>query len=230
MQTYANYYKQSLRELSSLEKGKKPKLLLHACCGPCSCFPLTFLCPYFDVTIYYGNSNIYPESEFLRRREELIKLLQDLKRDYGFEVNLVMPEYNHIEYMEDLRVFSKMREGGARCFLCYRKRMEEAYDYAESNDFDFFTTVMTISRQKNSQVLNRIGEELEKKHKKCKYFYSDFKKDGGIEKGRQMRIHYDLYNQLYCGCEYSLLSARNRLGEEEWNKLSSEIETNLPKN
>jgi hypothetical protein len=59
-QAYVNYYQKSLKELEDLPKDKKPKLLLHACCGPCSCFPLTFLCPHFEVTIYFNNSNIYP--------------------------------------------------------------------------------------------------------------------------------------------------------------------------
>jgi predicted adenine nucleotide alpha hydrolase (AANH) superfamily ATPase len=62
---------------------------------------------------------------------------------------------------------------------------------------------MTISRQKDSQILNKIGKELEAQHTKTKYFYSDFKKNKGIDVAREMRIHYDLYNQLYCGCKYT---------------------------
>src|SRR5574344_96631 len=72
---YVNYYKKSLEILDSLPKGEKPSLLLHACCGPCSCFPLTFLCPHFEVTIYFNNSNIFTESEYLRRLEELKKFI-----------------------------------------------------------------------------------------------------------------------------------------------------------
>ena len=88
--------------------------------------------------------------------------------------------------------------------------MEEAYDYAESHGFDYFTTVMTISRQKSSPVLNAIGLGLEKQNKHCRYFISDFKKNGGIEKGRQIRLKYGLYNQLYCGCEYSFQAMKKR--------------------
>lgn len=210
MQAYVNYYKRSLQELEHLPQKKKPTLLLHACCGPCSCFPLTFLCPHFDVTIYYGNSNIFPQDEFLRRRSELKRLLEDIRRDYGYEVQVIEPVYDHERYMEDLRELANEREGGARCRKCYEKRMKEAFDYAEEHDFDYFTTVMTISRQKNSQILNEIGKKLEASHSRTKYFYSDFKKNNGIEIGRQMRIHYDLYNQEYCGCEYSLAQAKRR--------------------
>lgn len=202
-----NYYKVSLEEIKKLDLSHgKPKLLLHACCGPCSCFPLTFLCPYFDVTIYYGNSNIYPAEEFYRRRGELEALLGYVKRDYGFDVKLIMPEYDHEKYMEDLRPYANEPERGKRCLLCYEKRMEEAYQYAEAHGFDYFTTVMTISRQKDSLVLNRIGEKLGKKHPTVPYFHSDFKKNNGILKGAEIRKHYGLYNQTYCGCEYSLAS------------------------
>ncbi len=206
-ENYINYYKVSLKELEAIDQSKgKPKLLLHACCGPCSCFPLTFLCPHFDVTIYYGNSNIYPAEEFYRRRGELESLLKYLEKDYGFHVELIMPEYEHEKYMEDLRPYGNEPERGKRCLLCYEKRMEEAYQYAEDHGFDYFTTVMTISRQKDSPTMNRIGEELQKKHPTVRYFYSDFKKNDGILKGAEMRRHYGLYNQTYCGCEYSLAS------------------------
>ena len=198
-----NYYLISLEELKNLRTDAKPKLLLHACCGPCSCFPLVFLCPHFDVTIFFNNSNIYPEEEYTRRLEELKKLLGFYKRDYGYEVNLIVRPYNNLEYMKDLLPYKDLREGGTRCQLCYEKRMSEAYDYAEENGFDYFTTVMTISRQKDSQIMNSIGKKLEAKHSKCKYFYSDFKKNAGIDKARELRLHYELYNQQYCGCQIS---------------------------
>lgn len=198
-----NYYKKSVAEIESLPLGKKPKLLMHVCCGPCSCFPLTFLCPHFDLTLYFNNSNIYPEAEYQRRLDELLKLLEYVKRDYGYEVKVITKPYKNEEYMKDLSAYANEREGGARCRLCYRKRMAEAYDFAEENGFDYFCTVMTISRQKDSQILNAIGKELEPLHPHTKYFYSDFKKNKGIDKGQELRDHYFLYKQGYCGCVYS---------------------------
>ncbi len=197
-----NYYDLGEKEIASFGE-RKPRLLMHVCCGPCSCFPLTYLCPHFDVTLYYGNSNIYPEEEFYRRRGELEKLLVELKKDYGFEVKLIMPPYDNEAYMKDLEPYKDDPECGYRCQLCYRKRMEEAYDYAEEQGYEYFCTVMTISRQKSSQILNLIGSDLEKSHPKTKYFYSDFKKKDGIAKGKAMREQYGLYNQTYCGCRYS---------------------------
>lgn len=200
-----NYYLESLKEIDKIDAlEKRPSLCMHVCCGPCSCWPLLFLCPHFDLTLYFNNSNIYPEEEFTHRLEELKKLLSYIKRDYGYEIKLVVRPYDYENYVKELEPFANEPEGFNRCQICYRKRMEEAYDYAENEGFDYFTTVMTISRQKNSQIMNLIGKELEKSHQKTRYFYSDFKKDNGSLKGREIREKYDLYNQLYCGCAYSL--------------------------
>ena len=185
-----NYYKKSLEELEALPKDKKPSLLLHACCGPCSTFPLTFLCPHFDVTIFFNNSNIYPSEEYFRRLNELKKFLEFFKRDYE-------------NYNKDLEKFADQDEGKERCFLCYEKRMDQAFNFANENGYDFFTTVMTISRQKNSQKINEIAGKLQEKYGKTHYFFSDFKKNKGIDVAREMRIHYDLYQQLYCGCKFT---------------------------
>jgi len=207
-EAYINYYKKSLELLKNVASSPKPTLLLHACCGPCSTFPLTFLCPHFAVTIYYNNSNIFPEAEYARRLEELKRFLVLFKRDYGYDVNLIVPPYDPAGYDEFLRPYGDMKEGQLRCHLCYKKRMEEAYDFATKEGYDWFTTVMTISRQKDSEILNAIAKELEPAHLPTKYFYSDFKKNKGIDLAREMRIHYDLYNQLYCGCRYSLKTSK----------------------
>lgn len=203
-QAYINYYKKSLEIIDEVKgKPKKPRLLLHACCGPCACWPLRFLTPYFEVTIYFNNSNIYPEREYERRLLELEKLLSFFKRDYGEDISLIVTNYDNEAYNKDLEPLKDEPEGGKRCLVCYHKRMKQAYDYAEANGFDYFTTVMSISRQKNSQILNSIGKELESSHAHTKYFYSDFKKEKGIDFGREMRLQYNLYNQLYCGCKYT---------------------------
>lgn len=201
--TKVNYYQVSLKEMGAIPEGNKPSLLLHSCCGPCACWPLLFLCKKFQVTIYFNNSNIYPSNEYYRRLEELKKLLVCIKTDYGYDVNLVVTPYKNEEYTRSLMPYKDDPEGGRRCKLCYEKRMKEAYDYAEANAFDYFCTVMTISRQKDSQVMNEIGKKLEQTHQKTKYFYSDFKKANGFMLGRDLRIKYGLYNQNYCGCVYS---------------------------
>ena len=81
--------------------------------------------------------------------------------------------------------------------------MDEAYAYASAHNYDYFTTVMTISRQKDSQKLNEIGKALSEKYPYVKYFYSDFKKHGGQERRDEIVKEHDLYQQNYCGCIYS---------------------------
>ena len=111
-------------------------------------------------------------------------------------------DYDNDSYNEMLDEYGDMDEGLSRCFKCYRTRMENCYKYAEENGYDYFCTVMTISRQKSSQVMNKIGIDLSKKYK-TKYFLSDFKKNKGIDRAREIRIEYNMYNQQYCGCIYS---------------------------
>ena len=208
-----NYDKLALEEMERIkESGKRPTLLMHVCCGPCSCYPLTLLCPVFDVTLYYNNSNIYPPSEFGRREEELKTLLKNVKKDYGFDVEVIVPPYDNEAYNAFLAPYAEEKEGGPRCKLCYEKRMREAYDYAEAHGFDYFCTVMTISRQKSSIILNAVGADLEKEGHKTKYFFSDFKKRDGLLKGKAIREKYGLYNQDYCGCIYSLQERNKRKG------------------
>lgn len=205
-----NYYLDSLDEIKTFSKDKKPTLLIHVCCGPCAIFPMTFLCPHFDVTIFYDNSNIYPKEEYDKRLNELRRVLSFIKRDYGHDIKLIVAPYDHEEYMQDIIPYKDTREGGQRCLVCYEKRMSKGYQYAEDHGFDYFTTVMTISRQKDSQVLNQIGSKLSASHPKTRYFHSDFKKAGGQDKAREMRLFYELYSQDYCGCEYSLAEAEIR--------------------
>lgn len=199
-----NYYKKSIEEIKKLDY--KPSLLLHSCCGPCVTYPLTFLYEHFDITIFYNNSNIYPESEYNLRLNELKEFV---KNNYP-DIKIIIPPYNNEEYNKFLKSFKEMPEGQERCFACYAKRMDEGFLYASENNFEYYTTTMTVSRQKNSQKLNKIGSLLEKKYKNVKYFYSDFKKKDGILIGSRIAKENNMYRQDYCGCIYSFNDKTNR--------------------
>ena len=204
MEKKINYHFQSLGVIAEVDRqSAKPKLLLHACCAPCSTYTLLFLCPHFEVTIYYSNSNIFPFEEYEKRYNELVRFLEDFRKKEEFIVRLLAPKYDNDQFNIDLEPFADLPEGSKRCLICFEKRMGQAYAFAEENGFDYFTTTMTISRQKDSQIINAIGRKLEAQHSKTKYFFSDFKKDKGIDIARQMRDDYDLYQQTYCGCKYT---------------------------
>ena len=202
--TYKNYYQRSIMEMDLIKRegNKRPTLAFHVCCGPCACWPLWFLTPTFKITIIYYNPNIYPRAEYDRRLSELKRYVEIFNNIKNADVELLEFSYDHEEHMKKLKPYAECKEGGERCHLCYELRMDACYKYAEEHNFDYFTTVMTISRQKDSQILNQIGEKLSSKYR-TKYFYSDFKKKGGDDRRRELINKYCLYNQLYCGCEYS---------------------------
>lgn len=198
------FYDWSINEIAKNQHSLHKKTIgIHACCAPCSLFPIEFLYPTFHLVILYSNANIYPENEYEKRKNELIKYLELFNQDKDDKIELVLFDYDHETYMKDLNPLKYEKEGGQRCSLCYKKRMSEAYKYAYEHKYDYFTTVMSISRQKNAEKLNEIGHKLEQKYLPTKYFYSDFKKKNGDLKAHQLKKKYNLYNQLYCGCEYS---------------------------
>lgn len=197
-----NYYLMSLKELQKIhaEYDRKPRLLLHACCAVCASFPLEFLSGHFELTVYFNNSNIWPKEEHDRRLSELQRYLKET----GSKADLITVPYDHESYMKPLKPMKDDPEGFGRCFYCYAVRMNQAYTYAEAHGYDFFTTVMSISRQKDSQKMNEIGKSLSRLHPGTAYFYSDFKKGGGQVRKEELSALHNLYRQDYCGCEYSV--------------------------
>ena len=194
---YNKEFEKELKKISNLEK--KPTLLLHVCCGPCFTYPYEMIKDYFDITIIYNNSNIYPEEEYQRRLNELKEYLK--VRNTGIKV-IEFP-YDNETYNKDLEPFADQREGMDRCRICFRKRLGQAIDCAETNNFDYVGTVMSISRFKNSQDLNKIGLELSE-GKNVKWLPADFKKNGGYEKSLSIVREYKMYFQHYCGCKFSI--------------------------
>lgn len=213
-----NYYNMMADEFEKIKSlGRKPKLLMHVCCGPCSTFPTELLTPLFDLTLHFNNSNIYPSNEYYRRLDELKKYL-DIVNEGKIEedqVKIIVTDYQNDEYNKFLSIRKDDKEGQQRCFMCYEKRMDEAMNYASINNFDYFTTVMTISRQKNSQKLNEIGKKLIEKYPNVKYLFSDFKKKKGINRKEELTNLYQMYRQQYCGCVYSYNEYLRRLKEKE---------------
>ena len=183
------------------KSGKRPRLLLHACCAPCSSYVLEYLARYFDITVYFFNPNIYPESEFDFRANGLVELLNKMPTDN--KVDVVIEEFNSEIFYNLVKGREEDAEGGARCKMCYRQRLESSAEYASKNGFDYFTTTLSISPYKNSVWLNEIGGELSEVYGVA-YLFSDFKKKNGYKRSCELSEQYGLYRQNYCGCEFSL--------------------------
>ena len=179
---------------------EKKTLLLHACCAPCSSYVIEYLSNYFDITILFYNPNINNDIEYNKRLQELERFVKEFKTNNP--VKVISLGYNHDEYLQTILGLEEEKEGGSRCLKCYRLRIEKTFEYAKQYNFDYVTTTLTISPLKNSQVINKIGSELENIYH-INYLYSDFKKKEGYKRSIVLSHEYNLYRQDYCGCEFS---------------------------
>lgn len=200
-----NNYQKFLDTVSRIDKSKKPSLLLHVCCAPCSTACLEVLDQYFDITVFYYNPNIAPFEEYQKRLQEEQKFLQSAYP----HISVVEVGYENEKFCQIASGLEGLAEGGERCKKCYRLRLEKSAEFAKQNGFDFFTTTLTVSPYKNSLVLNQIGEDIGKQFG-VEYLTSDFKKNDGYKRSIELSKQYGLYRQDYCGCQYSK-QARERL-------------------
>ena len=181
---------------------KKIKILIHACCAPCSSGVLEELKQHAEITIYYYNPNTYPYEEYLKRYEEFSKL--------PYQFDIINEYYNEEEYLEYVKDYKDLKERSLRCYKCYELRIKQTAKKAKELGYDFFTTTLSISPYKNSKWINEIGLKCEEEFN-IKFLYSDFKKNEGYKKTIVLSKEYDLYRQEYCGCRYSLDELKERI-------------------
>ena len=198
-ENYSNKCEEMLKSFT-----ERKKLLLHSCCGPCSSYVISYLSNFFDMTILYYNPNIAPYEEYLKRKEEQIKVISELNRDLNANITILDCDYDNNLYNKLIKGLENEPERGSRCKICYRMRMEKTASEARDNDndYDYFCTTLSVSPYKNVNWINEIGEELAKKYD-VKWLYSDFKKKDGYKKSIELSKKYNLYRQDYCGCIYS---------------------------
>ena len=206
-----NYQKQLEEVLKRMkEEGKRKRLLLHACCAPCSSYCLEYLREAFALTVFYYNPNQTEQEEY-RRREEEEKRLIDLMNGQGgsSQIEILEGRYEPERFLEAAKGLETCKEGGERCVRCFALRLGETARVAAEGGFDFFTTSLTISPLKNSALLNRIGAQAGERYGD-RFLPSDFKKNNGYLRSTQLSRLYDLYRQNYCGCIYSKVEASDR--------------------
>lgn len=193
-----NYAQQMDAVIAALGE-QRPRLLLHACCGPCSSAVLEQLSEHFDVTVLYYNPNTWPPEEYHRRGEELERFVAAA---HPLGVTVIQDRYEPREFYDAVAGLEAEPERGGRCTVCYRLRMRRAAEYAAANGFAWFTTTLSISPHKDAARINQIGQELEEEFG-VRHLPSDFKKHNGYLRSLQLSEEYGLYRQDYCGCEFS---------------------------
>ncbi len=174
----------------------QPKLLLHSCCGPCSTAVIERLKNNFDITVYFFNPNIEPLEEYDKRKYNQIKVLEK------YNIKYVDNDYNNQLFKNIASNLENAKEGGLRCYKCYNLRLKETAIKAKEDNFEYFTTTLTISPSKDSQIINQIGNSLSIENN-IKYLPGDFKKNNGYLRSIELSKELDLYRQQYCGCLYS---------------------------
>lgn len=182
------------------EKNITPNLLLHSCCGPCSSYVIEYLNEYFNITILYYNPNISPYEEYLKRKEEQIKLINSIETKN--KINIIDCDYDNDIYEEKIKGLEKEPEKGKRCTVCFDLRLDYTAKKAKTLNYNYFCTTLTVSPYKNSELINKIGKEKQEKYN-INWLYSDFKKNNGYKRSIELSKKYNLYRQNYCGCVYS---------------------------
>ena len=196
-----NYQKELDKLILKLDKEEHvPTLLLHSCCAPCSSYVLEYLSQYFQITVFYYNPNIYPESEYSKRIIEQQKLIDELPAKH--KISFVAGKYDKDRFYDMAKGLEDAREGGERCMRCYELRLREAAELARDGGYEYFTTTLSISPMKNAQKLNEIGQRVGEEYG-VQYLLSDFKKKNGYKRSIELSGIYGLYRQDYCGCEFS---------------------------
>lgn len=181
-----------------------PSLLLHSCCGPCSTAVIENLIDDYNITIFFYNPNITDNKEYQRRKEAQLTVIENFNSstNHKNKVNFVEGRFEPNKFFEVAKGLEGEKEGGRRCYNCFRLRLEETALFARLNNFDTFTTTLTVSPHKSYDVISSIGKKLAVKYG-ISYLDGNFKKKDGFKRSVELSKKFGIYRQNYCGCEFS---------------------------
>ncbi|MBW2996611.1 epoxyqueuosine reductase QueH [Candidatus Woesearchaeota archaeon] len=165
------------------------KLLLHVCCAPCSTHVIEELKENYDLTLFFYNPNVEPINEYEKRLNEAERYAE------AMGIPIIIGDYDIIDWYNAIQGHENDEEGGERCSICFRFRLNKTAQIAKEKGFDLFTTTLTVSPYKNAEIINKIGKEFDN------FLEKDFKK--GYMHSVELSKHYNLYRQNYCGCLFS---------------------------
>ena len=210
MQRYANYDYLCVI-MSKQVKIEAPAgenvVLLHTCCAPCSSAIIEALMQNgITPVIYYCNPNIYPQEEYEIRKEECTRYARSL----GLEI--VDADYDHDVWLESMKGLENEPERGGRCLKCFRLRLLRTAQYARQRGIKVITTTLASSRWKSLDQINEAGFWACGQVDGIIWWDQNWRKGGLQERRLQIIREYDFYNQLYCGCEFSMRVADQSTG------------------
>ncbi|MBR1425448.1 epoxyqueuosine reductase QueH [bacterium] len=177
------------------------KILLHACCGICSGYPVSLLKDSgYSVVVYFYNPNIYPQTEYQKRLEAEKTLCR------SFDCELIIGDYEPEVYYQEIKGLENEPEKGKRCDKCFALRLRKTAQLAKALGIKEFTTSMVISPHKNYKKLTAIGEKIANEYD-LEYLSTNFRKQDGFLKTNQIARELNLYRQNYCGCKFAKISS-----------------------
>ncbi|HOW16637.1 MAG TPA: epoxyqueuosine reductase QueH [bacterium] len=177
----------------------KEKLLIHACCGPCSANPFNELGKDFDLLGFFSNSNIQPLEEYEKRLDSFTKISSTLKVEYFVDA------YDPNDWNDAIKGLENEPERGERCKRCFEYRLRRSFEFAKNNKIKYISTTLTVAPYKDSKTVLGLGESLSKEYG-VSFLGIDLKKNDGFKKTMALARKHGLYMQNYCGCIYSLKS------------------------
>lgn len=186
-------------------EGRRPGVLLHACCAPCASSCLEYLAKNCSLTVFFYNPNIDTAEEYEKRAGELKRLMEEMFPDGS--VRVITADWDHDEFENIAKGLEEEPERGRRCLKCYELRLRKTAEQMDGS-FDFFATTLTLSPLKPAGAINEIGERIAKETG-LSYLVSDFKKADGYKRSIELSKEHDLYRQDYCGCRFSKRSNTN---------------------
>ncbi|MCL1809315.1 MAG: epoxyqueuosine reductase QueH [Clostridiales bacterium] len=180
-------------------------LLLHSCCGPCSTSVIEALERSYAITVHYYNPNITSGEEYEKRLENQGKLINGYngRAEKPGNIALIEGEYEPERFYDEIKGFEKEREGGERCRVCIRMRLERTAQLASREGFGCFASTLSVSPHKNYDMISQAGRELSLLYG-VEFIDRDHKKGGGYQRSLELSKEYSLYRQGYCGCEFSI--------------------------
>ena len=179
--------------------GGERKVLLHTCCAPCSSAIIECLLDNgITPLVYYCNPNIWPEEEYLIRKNECTRYANSL----GLEI--VDEDYDHETWLARMKGLENEPERGSRCLECFRMRLASAARYAHTHGYRVITTTLASSRWKSLDQINLAGQEAVAPYDDVVWWDRNWRKNGLQERRGELIRKYGFYNQQYCGCEFSM--------------------------